>query len=131
MPSAMNDWESVRRHWVLWAFGIFALGFPIGFAIVSSDGGSRYEATVVGIGTGLVCTLVCLSKMGLAGERLALPPLRRFTVFNVLTALVGLAVVVVGIVTGNWGMALAGGLPLLGVGVAMMLARHLVLRTRR
>jgi hypothetical protein len=125
----MNDWDNVRRHPVLWAFGIFVLGFPIGFAIVSTDGGSRYEATVVGIGTGLVCTLVCLSKMGIGGERLALPPLRRFTVFNGAAVLVGLTVVVVGTITGNWKTALAG-LPLIGFGVGMTLARHLVLRRR-
>jgi len=123
----MNDYDKVRRHPVLWSSGIFILGFPIGFAISSADGASLYEATLAGVGTGLICTLVCLNTMGIGGQRLRLPPLHRFTVFDSLVTLVGLAIIVAGIVLGDWKMA-AAGLPLVGFGVGMTLARHLVLQ---
>ena len=127
----MNDWDSVRRHPVVWAMGNFMVGFlVIGLGAYLARGATLYEACVVGTGCGLVLALLCLSWAGIGGERLALPPLRRVTVFNVLTAVAGLAVVIAGITTGDWRMALAG-LPLLGLGVAMMLGRHLVLRTKR
>jgi hypothetical protein len=123
----MHDFDSVRRHPVLWSVGIFATGFPVGFAITSADGASFYEATLLGSGTGLICTLICLTQMGIGGQRLARPPLRRLTVFDCFVGLAGLTALVAGGVTGNWSTALAG-LPLVGFAAAMTLARHLVLR---
>jgi hypothetical protein len=131
MDVRVNDWDSVRRHPVVWAMSIFLWGFlVIGFGAYFARGATLYEACVVGTGCGLVLALLVLSSAGIGGEQLALPPLRRFTIFNVLTALGGLAVVLAGIATGDWSMALAG-LPLLGLGIAMMLARHVLLRTKR
>lgn len=127
---AMNDWDSARQHLVLTSLGLFAAAFlGIGSYVHFVDHASLYEGCVAGVGCGLICVLASLSAMGIGGQRLALPPLRRFTVFDVVVTFAGLAVLVVGIGGGHWSIALAG-LPLISFGIGMTFARHVILRRR-
>jgi hypothetical protein len=63
------------------------------------------------------------------GVDAATRPLRPLTVFNLLIAGAGVALLAWGTITFDWPLALSG-LPLLGLGVGLMVARRLVNRRK-
>ena len=125
----MNDsWDSARRRPTLTLVGLFA-GGVVGVGAISyfgPGGHELYASLVTGLGCGL--TLALLGWREIHEDAAVLRrPLRRLTVFNVLTAGAGIALFAWGAMIGDWSWALAG-LPLLALGVGLTAARHMLNR---
>jgi hypothetical protein len=125
----MNDsWDGARTHPTLTVVGLFAAGL-VGVGTISyfGPGGHQlYASLVTGLGCGLMLALLGWRQIredAAAVKR----PLRRLTVFNVLTAGAGMALLAWGAKIGDWSLALSG-LPLLALGVGLAGARHLLNR---
>jgi hypothetical protein len=125
----VNDsWDSARRHPTLTVVGLFATGL-VGVGAISylaPGGGGLRASAVTGLGCGLFLALLGWRAMrdGVDAMRRRL---RSLTVFNLLIAGAGVAVVAWGTISFDWRLALSG-LPLLALGVGLMVARRLVNR---
>jgi hypothetical protein len=125
----VNDsWDSARRHPTLTVVGLFAAGL-VGIGAISylgTGGGDLLASAGTGLGCGLLLALLGWRAMrdGVDAMRRRLRPV---TVFNLLTAGAGIAVLAWGTISFDWGLAVSG-LPLLALGVGLMVARHLVHR---
>jgi hypothetical protein len=127
----VNDsWDNARRHPALTVVGLFAAGL-IGVALISylgPGGGEPYASLVTGLGCGLLLGLLGWRAMR-DGVDAATRPLRPLTVFNLLMAGAGVALLAWGTITFDWPLALSG-LPLLGLGVGLMVTRRLANRRK-
>lgn len=122
----MNDsWDGAREHparTVSLAFLTGLLGVTL-IMYLGPDGGDFYRSVVTGLGCGLMLGYLSWSTM-----QEGLKPVRPLSLFRLLTAAAGVALIVWGSATSDWGLALSG-LPLLAIGAGLMLATHL--RSRR
>jgi hypothetical protein len=129
MGDQVNDsWDSARRHPALALVGLFAAGL-VGVALISyvgPGGGELYASVVTGVGSGLLLALIGWRAMR-DGVDPVVRPLRPLTVFNVVTAGAGVALVAWGTISSDWPLALSG-LPLLALAVGLILARRLLNR---
>jgi peptidoglycan biosynthesis protein MviN/MurJ (putative lipid II flippase) len=115
---------------MLTVLGLFATGL-IGVALMSylgPGGGELFASLGTGLGCGLLLALLGWRAMR-GGVDAVTRPVRPLTVFNVLLAGAGIAVIARGTITFDWPLALAG-LPLLALGVGLMVARRLLNRTK-
>jgi hypothetical protein len=123
----VNDsWDKARRHPALTFVGLFAAGL-VGVALISylgPGGGELYASLVTGLGCGLLLALLGWRAMrdGVDAARRALRPL---AVFDLLMAGAGIALLAWGTIAFDWPLAFSG-LPLLGLGGGLMVARRLV-----
>ena len=128
----MNDsWERARRHPTLTVVGLFAAGL-VGVGMISYFGpGGRefYPSLVAGLGCGLMLALLGWRETHEEAAGLK-RPLRRLTVFNVLTVGAGIALLAWGTSIGDWSLTLSG-LSLLVLGAGLTAARHLLNRQMR
>jgi hypothetical protein len=111
--------------------GLFATGL-IGVALISylgPGGGELFASLGTGLGCGLLLALLGWRAMR-DGVDAVTRPVRPLTLFDMLTAAAGVALLVWGTITVDWRLALAG-LPLLALGVGLIVARHLLNRTKR
>jgi hypothetical protein len=123
-----DSWDNARRHPALTVVGLFVAGL-IGVALISylgPGGGELYASLVTGLGCGLLLALLGWRAMR-DGVDAATHPLHPLTVFNLLMAAAGVVLLAWGTITFNWPLALSG-LPLLGLGIALMVTRRLVNR---
>jgi hypothetical protein len=125
----VNDsWESARRHPALTVMGLFWAGL-LGVGAISyfaPGGHGLYAALVTGLGCGLI--LASVGWRGIHQDAGAVDrPLRRFTVFNVLTVAAGVVLLAWGASVGDASLALSG-LPLVALGVGLTVARHVLER---
>ena len=106
--------------------GLFAAGL-VGVGMISYFGpGGRelYPSLATGLGCGLV--LAWLGWKETHEDAAGLKrPVRRLTVFNILSVGAGIALLAWGASVGDWSLALSG-LPLLALGVGLTAARHLL-----
>jgi hypothetical protein len=126
----VNDsWDSARRHPALAVVGLFATGF-VSVALISylgpGGGGELYASLVTGLGCGVLLALLGWRAIrdGVDAVTRSLHPL---TVFHLLMAGAGVALLAWGAINFDWPLALSG-LPLLGLGVGLMVTRRLVSR---
>ena len=127
----MNDsWDSARRHPALTVVGLFATGL-VGVALISylgPGGGELYASFVSGLGCGLVLALLGWRAMRDSVDAVT-RPLHPLTVFNLLIAGAGAALLAWGTITFDWPLALSG-FPLLVLGFGLMVARRLANRRK-
>ena len=125
----MNDsWDGARRHPALTVIGLFVAGF-VGVALgdyFTTGGENLYASVVIGLGCGMVLALFGWQTMR-EGVDAVSRELRPVTAFNLLTAVAGAVLLVLGIATVKWSLALSGA-PLLVLGIGLMFARRLLSR---
>jgi peptidoglycan biosynthesis protein MviN/MurJ (putative lipid II flippase) len=121
-----HSWDSARKHPTLTVVGLFVAGL-VGVTLIAylgPGGGALYASVATGVGCGLMLALLGW-KATHDGSDVFSRVLRPATVFNLLTAGAGAALLTWGIVTLDASRALSG-LPLLAFGTTLMLARHLL-----
>ena len=128
----MNDsWDSARQHPRQTVVGLFAAGL-VGVGLISylgPGGGDAYASLVTGLACGLLLALLGWRAMH-DGADAATGALRPVSVFNLLAAVAGLALLAWGAATVDWGLAVSG-LPLLALGAGLIGVRRWLGRGRR